>query len=364
MRRKMLLSLLVVPALMGVLLAAAPPETASERSAAIAPSDDPISAFADRVRVGPPERYRNLVLYPIYADAPKVPAVDLTLDEAMARGVLEITEVDRAQVNRVRVRNLGKDPVFIMGGEMISGAKQDRIAGDDVIVPAGGKLVIPVFCVEHGRWVAQTDTFKSASFMAGSAVRQARAAADQSAVWESVAGEQERLSAPSATGSLRSVQESEEVQEKVKPYQRAFVDLPEKHPRARGVVACAGGRIIAADLFGSRVLFQDLWPKLLDSYVIDALDREEERRGVDAVHIKRWLDGVKRASRTPKDTPGSGSLYELRGGGVLGSALVYQGGIVHMELFRALSVPEPIYGRLEFRRERLQGEEAPELEVE
>ena len=107
MRTKMLLSLLVVPALMGVLLAAGPPETASERSVAIAPSDDPISAFADKIRVGPPERYRNLVLYPIYGDIGTVPEVELTLDEAMARGVLEITEVDRAQVNHVRVRNLG-----------------------------------------------------------------------------------------------------------------------------------------------------------------------------------------------------------------------------------------------------------------
>ena len=364
MRTKMLLSLLVVAALMGVLLAAAPPETASEMSVAIAPSDDPISAFADKIRVGPPERYRNLVLYPIYGDIGTVPEVELTLDEAMARGVLEITEVDRAQVNHVRVRNLGKAPVFIMGGEMISGAKQDRIAGDDVIVPAGGKLVIPVFCVEHGRWVAHTDTFKSTSFMAGSVVRRARAAADQSAVWSGVAAEQERLSAPSATGSLRSVQESEDVQEKVKPYQRAFLDLAEKHPRARGVVACSGGRLIAADLFGSRVLFGQLWPKLLDSYVIDALDRGEERRGVDAVRIKRWLNGLTRASRTPKGTPGYGSLYELRGGGELGSALVYQGGIVHLELFRALSVPEPLVGRLEFRRERLQGGEVPQLEVE
>jgi hypothetical protein len=42
---------------------------------------------------------------------------------------------------------------------------------------------------------------------------------------------------------------------------------------------------------------------------------------------------------------------------VLGSALVYDGGVVHMELFRSF-VGRPVpFNRLEFRREQLQESE-------
>ena len=334
---------------------AAPEEQPREAPAC----SDAIEAYAARLQVGPPRRYENLTLYPIFADEVVVPEVDLTLDEAMERGLLEVRELKRAEVSRVRVCSRAKEPVFVMGGEMLGGAKQDRIVGDDLIVPPGSELVIPVFCVEHGRWVVKSEAFSSARMLAGSEVRKARQRADQGAVWSGVAAEQERLNAPSETGAMRSIQESKEVQDKVGPYRHAFSDLPEDLPRARGAVACVGGEIIAADLFGSRSVFRQLWPKLLESYALDAIDRERRGKAPDAVRIKRWLEGVKRAERVAKDTPGEGRLYELRGGGVIGSALVYDEGVVHMELFRGYVVRPTPFNRLEFRRERLEQQPEP-----
>lgn len=322
--------------------------------------DDAIGAYVDHVRVGPPQRFSNLTLYPVLADKVASPDVDLTLGLALEKGLLEVRELKRPEVNRVLVRNRAEAPVFLMGGQMLGGAKQDRIVGDDVIVPPKSEIELPVFCVEHGRWVAKSETFSATSTVATTAIRKARAAADQSAVWSQVAAEQERLAAPSGTGAFRSIKESEEVQAKVRPYTNAFSGFTRDFPRARGVVACVGGEIIAADLFGSRVLFARLWPELLQSYAVDAVDRSERGRAPDAVQIKRWLDGVQRAERTRKDTPGDGELWELRGGGVIGSALVYEGGVVHMELFRGFAGRPVPFRRLEFRRDRLGVEQQPQ----
>ena len=55
------------------------------------------------------------------------------------------------------------------------------------------------------------------------------------------------------------------------------------------------GKIVAADLFGSRALFLQLWPKLLDSYAIDALGRDAHGAPPDAVGIKKWLEAAKGA---------------------------------------------------------------------
>ncbi len=321
---------------------------------------DAIEAYASRLQVGPPERHQNLTLFPMSAEGAIVPEVELTLDEALEGGWLEISELKPAEVGRVHLRNRAKEPVFIMGGEMLLGAKQDRIVGDDLVVPPGAALVIPVYCVEHGRWVAETEAFRSAGALAGSEVRKARQRADQGGVWSRVASEQSRLEAPSETGALRSVRESEQVQGKMRPYSRALGDFAEDHPKARGVVACVGGEIIAADLFGSRRVFRTLWPKLLESYVIDAIGRPAWGTIPDAVQIRRWLQGVERADKTRKPTPGAGALYELRGGGIMGSALVHQEGVVHMELFKGHVVRPMRFNRLEFRRERLQQYEPTE----
>ncbi|MCJ7823212.1 MAG: hypothetical protein MUQ26_09095 [Armatimonadetes bacterium] len=370
MRTRVVLAMLglIIGAL--VLVAALHAAPAADEMDIVRPpsSSDAIDAYASRLQVGMPERYGNLTLYPISADGVIVPDLELTLDEAVERGLLTISELKPAEVNRVRLVSRAHESVFIMGGEMLLGAKQDRIAGDDLLVPPGAELVIPVYCVEHGRWVAQTDSFKSAGALVGTEVRKARQRSDQAAVWSRVEAEQSRLNAPSETGAFRSIRENEEVRDKMGPYTRALSDFAGDNAKARGVVACVGGEIIAADLFGSRTVFRTLWPKLLESYVIDVLDRRVRGDAPDAVRIRQWLDGVTRAETSRKQTPGSGTLYELRGGGVIGSALVYREGVVHMELFRGYAVQPVRFNRLDFRRERLQQhqdqDQEPRLETE
>ena len=317
------------------------------------PPADPLVDYANRLRVGAPRSYRNLRLFAVFAPGVRVPEVDLTLDKAMELGLLEVTELKSAEVNRVRVRNRAKRPVFIMAGEMLKGARQDRIAGDDVSVPAGQELTIAVYCVEHGRWVAKSEGFASGRALAQASVRGA-AKAGQSAVWDRVEAGQALLRAPSATGALSSVHESEEVQRRMKPYTRTFSDLPDEFPKACVVVAAVGDEILAADLFSSPALFSQLGPKLLESYIIDALERDERGRQPDAAAVKAWLDNIRRAEGREKDTPGKGQLYELEGARLFGSALVWQDGIVHLQAFPTRAgIAEPEFNSLQFRRERL-----------
>ncbi len=355
MKARVLLALIAAMAVVGLRPAPGPAE--EEAECRLYPPTGAIDTYVNQLKVGPPKRHANLTLYPIFADGVTVPNVDLTLDEAMERGLLEIRELKSAEVNRALLVSRAKEPIFVMGGEMLTGAKQDRIVGDDLIVPAGTELTVPVFCVEHGRWVVKSDAFASASFLATSGVRKARAAADQGEVWNQVAAEQERLAAPSATGTLQSVQESKVVQDRMEPYKRALSDLPLDVGKARGVVACVSGKIVAADLFGSRAVFAQLYAKLLDSYVIDAVGRDARGRAPDAVRIKHWLTSVADAERSFKRSPGVGTLCQLGGRSLMGSALLYEDGVVHMEVF-AKEGPEPVpFDRLQFRRQRLEEDE-------
>ncbi len=369
MKAKLIVALALAGSLAVFVLAATPHEPDSCRAEAttVAPAGgDPLSDYAKRARVAPAASHANLALFPISVSGVKVPDVDLPIDKALNAGLVEVTELERSQVSELRLDNRAKEPVFAMAGEMLRGGKQDRIVGDDLIVPACKEVTIPVFCVERGRWSARgrgSGGFSAGHSLAGAGVRGGGRAGGQGGVWSGVAAQQERLGAPSETGALRSVHDSETVRERMKPYLQALSDLPEDHPTASGIVCAINGKIVVADLLSSRALFRELWPQLLEAYVIDALERECGARPsganpgksptVDAEEVGRWLDSVASATRKPKETPGDGDLFELEGPALVGTALIYDGGVVHLALF-GTEAPVPVqHNRLQFRRDRL-----------
>jgi hypothetical protein len=105
-----------------------------------------------RVVVGNPIQFLNLSLFPLLAEGPAKPGYRL-LDEALADGSARITEVsDAGHVPELRFVNQGDLPVLLLDGEELIGAKQNRILNLSILAPAHQTIVIPVSCVEVGRW--------------------------------------------------------------------------------------------------------------------------------------------------------------------------------------------------------------------
>src|SRR5256885_7264429 len=86
-----------------------------------------------------------------------------------------------------------KANVLLYDGEELLGAKQNRILNVTVLVAAQSKTVIPVSCVEEGRWSARSSFFSSARHAAYPELRRRKAeqlsaepferGAGQSVVW-------------------------------------------------------------------------------------------------------------------------------------------------------------------------------------
>ncbi len=76
----------------------------------------------------------------------------------------------------LRVINRAEKMVLILDGEELVGAKQNRIVNTTILVAAQSTLVIPVSCVEQGRWSYRTLSFESQDRMLGSELRAALAA--------------------------------------------------------------------------------------------------------------------------------------------------------------------------------------------
>ena len=194
------------------------------------------------LRVSGPHVHENLAVYFVHG-ASAGGAVPLTLQEALAKGSVQVIETGR--VNELQIENTGAEQVFIQAGDIVKGGKQDRVLTVSFLLPAkSGRVPIASFCVEQGRWSARgkEDLAKFSSAQRGDAVavrrcwrwrprrpsraRPATAAAaptssatrrrvarepdevadKQSKVWDSVASTQNKLAQrPQCAGGIAAV---------------------------------------------------------------------------------------------------------------------------------------------------------------
>ena len=128
----------------------------------------------------------------------------LTAAEALAAGTLSIGEVGGGAVAQLTLKNAGQLPVLLLDGEHLEGAMQNRVLNATVLAAPDHETVIPVSCVERGRWGYQGPSGEYAGFrpapemayaelrgmkaetVAASARHGAGRRADQGAVWADV----------------------------------------------------------------------------------------------------------------------------------------------------------------------------------
>ena len=121
---------------------------------------------------------------------------------------------ESGSVPNLAVKNKCKRPLLIPEGEILMGAKQNRVINVTVLVAAGVKFVLPVSCVEAGRWRYKSRHFES-KFCAPPSLRNKKlravhrnrsesgiAASDQGEVWDEVQACLSGVSAQSETASL------------------------------------------------------------------------------------------------------------------------------------------------------------------
>ncbi len=274
-------------------------------------------------KVLPPIVRGNLAIFPVVAERSYDTAQFITLDEGIRSGQVTITEAGNepglvrpgqpmpirqqgAEVNRLVLYNNSTHALLLLAGEIVTGGKQDRVIGSDHIVPPnGGPIDLGVFCVEPGRWVASSDKFGSmGAQMAQPSVRTpAMAERNQNQVWASVRSSnammQSRLPAPDAAGlpsttSYAKVFESAPVAKKVASYggseseQAILRELRNKG--AVGVVVAINGRVLWADIFANTELLSKYWPKLMRSYVAEAITSIDKGPAADIHEAELYID--------------------------------------------------------------------------
>jgi hypothetical protein len=292
---------------------------------AVARADEPALNLGPGTRVAAPIQYRQLTIFPVVQTSEAVDRTRyLTLTEGLKQKRVTVSELGGGgEVNRLQVENRSDRPLLILGGELVLGGQQDRILGQDTIVPAGQKLAVQVFCVEHGRWSGARQ-FTAAQGMADPKIRvRAKYRADQSQVWSEVASKNAALGAAPSTGTYRNLAAGAEGERALAPYRTAVGGALDRLPeRAKlvGVVAAVNGRVTGVELFARPDLFAAYRDKLLDSIFMGAADQPvTETTAPKPEAIGSFLDKAKRAAPRKAGESAGSVTTERRGDDVLGS---------------------------------------------
>lgn len=286
--------------------------------------------------IGSGSRSGLLVLYPISGPPGSMPRCR-SLDAALMQGELTVKEVSEGgDVNRLIVENHGDRPIFIMAGEVLSGARQDRILEHDLFLPVdSGEVTVAAFCVEHGRWSYQGSKIKfdSRGTISNAKVRQAAlSTAGQQGVWDSVAETCKSGGVAAPTQALNAVYEDSRLSGRISSMVANLRDLPDDHPEMNGVVVQLGNRIVAVDVFPDRRLLISLWPKLLRSYALEACLCRAPSGSLSRTQVRNFLSDIAEGPWSSGRTPGDGRLYTLHQGARDGQALVLDEGLLHLQV--------------------------------
>ena len=288
--------------------------------------------FVAGVRVGDARSHRDIMVLWLHRDGDGAAHRIATLEEARGRSDLIITERDQATVPDLIVENRGKAHVLLLGGEILVGGKQNRVLGEDVLLPPGsGPRNLGVYCVEQGRWAGRAKDFDAKGTFAAPALRsRLMEKADQAKVWAEVDRYARAAGAPSPTRSYQEVYEKAEVKDHLKAVEDAMDSRPA--PGVLGAAVFVGDRLGGLDLFHDPGLFARQWAKLLRAQALDAYRRPHEhqpeaRRLRD--RVEEILARVAKAEGALRGNAGVGHLFEFRVDPQRGSALVFEGHVIH-----------------------------------
>jgi hypothetical protein len=301
-----------------------------------------IKDYLYTIQISNTQSHKNLSVFPLLSDY-VVPFDYLTLDEALSKNLIEVVELDKdGSVPELKVVNKSDRMVLILDGEELVGAKQNRIVNTTILIPAKSTTVIPVSCVEQGRWSYDTDKFYSLKRVMSPKMRAGKSdqvryslknansfRSDQSAIWNEISSKAMRLDAESPSMAMSEIYEKEAsgIQDYVKHFELIESQI--------GAVFMINGKVVGMDCFGKADTFASVFKKLVESYALDAIDagkskKEHRPKKKDA---KQFLASSAACRIEPHASVGLGTDCRLESNSATGFALVNDDQILHLSVF-------------------------------
>ena len=305
-----------------------------------------IRDYLEQAKVGRKQVYKNMAIYPLLSDY-SLGLEYILLDEALSLGVIEVTEVnDHGAVPNLKVQNKSPRMVLILDGEELVGAKQNRIVNTTILVASNATVVIPVSCVEQGRWAYNTPQFYSQERIMPSRMRarkseqiqrsvraQGEYQADQSAIWADISERATRRDAMSPSMAMANIYEKD------LPSLQEYLGHFSLIGSQVGAVFMINGKVVGMDAFGKPETFSRVFRKLGESYALDAIDWLEQGKEhkPSKSEVTEFIQGTLTCQLETHAAVGLGTDCRMESSRLIGFALALEAQVLHMSIFARLA---------------------------
>lgn len=301
-----------------------------------------LNEFVAGLKFGEPQKFGRLTIRPIISETDLLLPF-LTLEEALAKDVLEVTEISEAgSVIDLLVKNTGDTDVILIEGEILEGAKQNRMVNATTIVPAESEIVLPVTCVERGRWSYRSRKFSSGGYVAYPKMRKASHEAvresvrrdasrrsDQGQVWGDIAAKMDRMKIKSETEAATDI-EDQVMRCVASTYKESVFDKIRHIDRQVGYLAYIDDGFAGGDIFGSAELCGRQVDKLTRGYLMDT---EDLGANFPVISDSELLEGLESAEFTEHPSVGKGVELRFQNGKIQGACSIVDEMVSHVTVF-------------------------------
>jgi hypothetical protein len=271
-----------------------------------------IKGHLEGMKFGEIQVHNHVAVIPMIGNGDSGPDY-LTMKEAMKGNLLTVTEVtEGGAVPELKVINRGEKPVLLLDGEELSGAKQNRELNTTILIKEKSETLIPVSCTEHGRWSYRSSHLEESGHIMSAKLRSIQNAAvyenlktslafrsDQAAVWDEIAIQAHINKVSSVTGAMKDILEAK--QEDLD----AFLEHLPLVADQDGLIVLVNGEVIGLDRVSRAAAFRILHPKLIRSYVMDALtEKPVKGNATPAEKTDTFLKKILQCTEQPFDSVG------------------------------------------------------------
>ena len=292
------------------------------------------------------QKYENVEAIPIKSDFFGKKDF-LTLKKGYEMGLVEIKELENSTVNTVLCKNDSVAPLILIDGDEITGAMQNRIINDTLLIPAKSTINIPVSCTEHGRWHtkgegAESRTFKPSLYSANHSTRSRKSRASyeerdyQGEVWDSISEFESRSNFKSMTSALNDSYEN------LKDKQNDYLSKFHIEDAQNGVIFIVNGEVKGLELFYNHSIYKQYHEKLCRSYIIEAIVEKKSVDNIDRLELMKVLENISNSEFKSHKSIGLGDNLKFSNDFGSGSGLVWEDELIHMTFFKDFVINEVI----------------------
>ena len=308
-----------------------------------------IKQYIEGIEIGGVQTHKNLAMFPLVSDY-ELNLDYLTLDEALDEDAIEVVELDReGSVPELKVVNKSDTMILILDGEELVGAKQNRIVNTTILIAGKDTVVIPVSCVEQGRWSYDSKKFSSQKRVMSPRMRAGKSdqvrfslkrsgnfTSDQGAIWNDISAKALRMDAESPSSAMSEIYRKKD--DAIKDYSGHF-SLTDSQI---GAVFVINGQVVGMDCFGKPETFGKVFEKLVESYALDAIDTPEKKKGagLEKDRASKFVHSPTTCKVEPHPSVGLGTDCRLESRTITGFALAHEDRILHLSAFSRTGIDQ------------------------